>query len=139
MKRTYIIIATIATIALISSTLFFSLNYLNQKQVLTVFCATSLQYPLNQVEADFEKANPNVDVQIQGHGTIQVIRHVTELNYKVDLLLVADYSLISRMMYPTIDTQTNQSYADYYIRFATNKLVLAYSNASKYASEIKFK
>ena len=75
-------------------------------------------------------------MQIQGHGTIQVIRHVTELNYKVDVLLVADYSLIPRMMYPTINQKTNQSYANYYIRFATNTLVLAYTNTSKYASEV---
>ena len=40
------------------------------------------------------------------------------------------------MMYPTVDPQTNQSYADYYIRFATNTLVLAYTNSSKHASEI---
>ena len=61
------------------------------------------------MEADFEKANPNVDVQIQGHGTIQVIRHVTELNYKVDVMLVADYSLIPRMMYPTINPNTTKA------------------------------
>ena len=137
MRRTHLIIAAIAAIILISSTLFFALNYVNpQKQTLAVFCATSLQFPLNKVEADFEKANPNVDVQIQGHGTIQVIRHVTELNYKVDVMLVADYSLIPRMMYPTINQETNQSYANYYIRFATNTLVLAYTNNSKYASEV---
>jgi molybdate/tungstate transport system substrate-binding protein len=137
MRRTYIIIAAIAAIILILSTIFFALNFFNpQKQTLTVLCATSLQFPLNKVEADFEKANPNIDVQIQGHGTIQVIRHVTELNYKVDVMLVADYSLIPRMMYPTINQETNQRYANYYIRFATNTLVLAYTNNSKYASEV---
>jgi molybdate/tungstate transport system substrate-binding protein len=50
--------------------------------------------------------------------------------------MVADYSLIPMMMYPTVDPQTNQSYANYYIRFAANTLVLAYTNSSKYASEI---
>ena len=105
MKRTRLIIAAVAALILISSTLFFTLDYVNpQKQTLSVLCATSLQFPLNKVEADFEKANPNVDVQIQGHGTIQVIRHVTELNYKVDVMLVADYALIPQMMYPTINT-----------------------------------
>ena len=139
MRKICTVLAAITIAVLLASTYFFVANhvlYSEPKQVLTVFCATSLEFPLARVESDFEKANPNVDVQIQGHGTIQVIRHVTELNYKVDVLLVADYSLIPRMMYPTQMAGTNQSYANYYVRFATNSLVLAYANTSKYASEI---
>ena len=139
MKKIYAAFAVIITVILLASTYFFVANYVlynPSKQVLTVFCATSLEFPLVKVEADFEKANPNVDVQIQGHGTIQVIRHVTELGFKVDVVLVADYSLIPRMMYATNMPNTNQSFANYYLRFATNSLVLAYSNTSKYANEV---
>jgi molybdate/tungstate transport system substrate-binding protein len=139
MKKTYSAIAVIAIAVLLASTYFFAVNYVlvnPAKQTLTIYCATSLQFPLAKVEADFEKANPNVDVEIQGHGTIQVIRHVTELNEKIDLLMVADYSLIPRMMYPAQVPNTNQSYANYYVRFATNSLVLAYANSSKYAGEV---
>jgi molybdate/tungstate transport system substrate-binding protein len=75
-------------------------------------------------------------VEIEGHGSIQVIRHVTELQYSVDLLMVADYSLIPTMMYNTDMPNTNQSFANYYVRFATNSLVLAYTNNSRYAGEI---
>jgi molybdate/tungstate transport system substrate-binding protein len=136
----YAAIAAIAVAILLASTYFFVFNNIfevpPQKQVLTVFCATSLEYPLTQVETDFEKAYPNIDMQFQGHGTIQVIRHVTELNYKIDVVLVADYSLIPTMMYPTKISGTNQSFANYYVRFATNTMVLAYSNNSKYASDI---
>ena len=139
MKKTNMAIAAVAVAALLASTYFFASTYLfvnPSKQTLTIFCATSLEYPLAKVQTDFQKANPNVDVEIEGHGTIQVIRHVTELGYKVDLLMVADYSLIPRMMYPTMMPGTNQSYADYYVRFATNSLVLAYNNDSRYAAEI---
>jgi molybdate/tungstate transport system substrate-binding protein len=140
MKRKYAAFAIFAALILISSTYFFIVNYVYDvkpsKQTLTVFCATSLQFPLGKVETDFEKAHPDIDLQVQGHGTIQVIRHVTELNYKIDVVLVADYSLIPRMMYPTKIQNTNQSYADYYIRFATNTMVLAYTNNSKYANEV---
>ena len=139
MKKRYATIAVIAAAVLLASTYFFVANqflYNQPKQILTVYCATSLEYPLARVEADFEKANPNVDVQIQGHGTIQVIRHITELGFKADVALVADYSLIPRMMYPTQMPGTNQSFANYYVRFATNSLVLAYTNTSKYAGEV---
>jgi molybdate/tungstate transport system substrate-binding protein len=139
MRKMYAAIAVIAIAVLLASTYFFAVNYVlvnPSKQTLTIYCATSLQFPLAKVEADFEKANPNVDVEIQGHGTIQVIRHVTELNEKIDLLMVADYSLIPRMMYPAQVPNTNQNYANYYVRFATNSLVLAYTNSSRFGGEV---
>lgn len=137
MKRIFIVFVAIAAIILIASTIFFTSNFAKpQKQVLKIHAATSLLFPLNFIEPEFEKAYPDIDLVVEGHGTIQVIRHVTELNYKVDLVFVADYSLIPRMMYSTIDPQSGKSYGEYYIRFATNTLVLAYTNSSKYASEI---
>jgi molybdate/tungstate transport system substrate-binding protein len=139
MKRQHIVFAAIAAIALIASTYFFVANYVYMspsQKALKVFCATSLLFPLEKVEADFEAAYPNVNVEIEGHGSIQVIRHVTELNQQIDVLMVADYLLIPRMMYPTKMPNTNESFADYYVRFATNKLVLAYTNQSRYADEI---
>ena len=138
MRKRYVVIAAFLAVILITSTYFFLETNVfgSSKQTLTVYCATSLEFPLNKVDADFEAAYPNVNVEMQGHGSIQVIRQVTELNQKVDVMLVADYSLIPRMMYPTVDPQTNKSCADYYIRFAANTLVLAYTNSSKHASEI---
>ena len=140
MKKIYTVAAVIAIAVLLASTYFFvannTFNVQPPKQTITVFCATSLEFPLAKVETDFEKAYPDIDLQVQGHGTIQVIRHVTELNYKIDVVLVADYSLIPIMMYPTKIAETDQSYANYYMRFATNTMVLAYTNNSKYANQI---
>jgi molybdate/tungstate transport system substrate-binding protein len=138
MKKNYVEIAAVAFVILLASTYFLVSNFSSNtpKQTLTVFCATSLEYPLNQVETDFEKAYPNVDLHVEGHGSIQVIRHVTELNFSVDVVLVADYSLIPTMMYSTKVSGTDQSFSDYYIKFATNTMVLAYTNSSKYANEI---
>jgi molybdate/tungstate transport system substrate-binding protein len=139
MKRKHIVFVTIVAVVLFVSTCFFIVNYvyLNPSQrTLKVFCATSLLFPLEKVEVDFEAAHPNVDVEIEGHGSIQVIRHVTEINEEIDVLLVADYLLIPRMMYPTQIPNTDESFADYYVRFATNELVLAYANHSRYADEI---
>ena len=139
MRRRYAVLGAILIAMLIVSTYFFvedDVLNISSKQTLTIFCATSLEYPLNKVDADFMAANPDVNVEMEGHGSIQVIRQVTELDQRVDLLMVADYSLIPVMMYSTVDPQTKQNYADYYIRFATNKLVLAYTNSSRDANEI---
>jgi molybdate/tungstate transport system substrate-binding protein len=65
-----------------------------------------------------------------------VIRQVTELGDKADLIMVADYSLIPIMMYNSTESENSQTFADWYIRFASNEIVLAYTNSSKYANEV---
>lgn len=93
-------------------------------------------FPMARVAQAFEASNPNVTVQVEGHGSIQVIRQVIELGYKADVLMVADCSLIPTMMYNTTMPNGKQSYANWYIRFSTNSIVLAYTNHSKYIDEI---
>jgi molybdate/tungstate transport system substrate-binding protein len=139
MRKQFLLTLGIIATVLIIATYFFATNYIfvnPSKQILKIHCATSLQFPLIDVETHFEEENPDVDVQIEGHGSIQVIRHTTELGQKIDVLFVADYGLIPIMMYNTTLPNSQESYANYYIRFATNTLVLAYTDSSRYASEI---
>jgi len=99
-----------------------------QKVKLKVVYAGSLIVPLQAVEKQFESLHPDLEVDMEGHGSIQVIRYVTDLKKQADVLAVADYTLIPAMMYP--------EHADWLIRFATNELVIAYTEKSRYASEI---
>ncbi len=105
------------------------------KTKLVVFEADSLMIPFAQIEKEFEKQNPDIDVEIQAHGSIQVIRQVTELGQDVDVVAVADYSLIPMLMYATA-MPDGRPYADWYIKPATNTMVLAFTQQSKYASEL---
>jgi molybdate/tungstate transport system substrate-binding protein len=106
-----------------------------EKTKLVVFEAGSLMVPFAQMEKEFETANPDIDVEIQAHGSIQVIRHLTELGEDVDIVAVADYSLIPLLMYQTM-MPDGKPYADWYIKPAANQLVLAYTPNSKYAGEL---
>jgi len=108
----------------------------SEKQTVRVLCAGSLMVPFQEMEREFEKLHPDVDVLIEGHGSIQVIRHVTELYEKADVMVVADYSLLPMMMYNTTMPGTTEAYADWHLKFATNNLGLAYTPESRYASEI---
>jgi len=101
-----------------------------------VLCAGSLMLPFTELEKAFEAKYPATDVLIEGHGSIQVIRHVTELYEEADIVAVADHSLIPMMMYNVTVPDTNESYASWYVSFATNSLGIAYTPASRYASEI---
>jgi molybdate/tungstate transport system substrate-binding protein len=107
-----------------------------EKTPLVVFAAGSLIQPAADLEAAFEAANPDIDVLGEYHGSIQVIRHVTELHESIDVVLTADHALIPMLMYASDDPESGEPYADWYVRFATNKMGLAYSSNSLYADEI---
>ncbi len=103
---------------------------------LKVLVAGSLMVPMDAVEKAYEAEHPDVDVQIEGHGSIQVIRHVTEIGDEVDIALTADAALVPMLMYETLDDDTGRPFAEWYIEFATNRLALAYTPESAYADEI---
>lgn len=96
--------------------------------VLKVFHAGSLSTPFKELEKLFEDAHPNIDVQLEAAGSVATVRKIAELGREADVVAVADYSLIPSMMTP--------EYADWYIQFAKNQIVLAYTDKSKYADEI---
>jgi molybdate/tungstate transport system substrate-binding protein len=107
-----------------------------EKTSLVVFAAGSLIIPFDHLEEAFEEKYPNIDVQPEYHGSIQVIRHATELHKPIDVVATADAALIPMLMYATNIPETSQPYADWHIRFASNHLSLAYHPESKYGDEI---
>jgi len=96
--------------------------------VLTVLHAGSLAVPFSEMEAEFESMYPSVDVQCESASSGVTIRKVTELGKNAEIVASADYYLIPELMYP--------DYADWYITFAGNKMVLCYTDSSQYAGEI---
>lgn len=94
---------------------------------LRVFEAGSLMIPFDAIEHAFEAQNPDIDVEAEAHGSIQVIRHVTDIHEKIDVVASADHALLSMLMYGSTDPDTGEPFADWNIRFATNRMVLAYS------------
>ena len=107
--------------------------------VIKIFHAGSLTVPLQEIKArfeqDFQSYRPSgslivysVKVQLEPAGSIQCIRKITDIGKEADVLASADYSLIPDMMMP--------EYADWYLKFAKNRMVLAYTNSSAYADEI---
>ena len=98
--------------------------------------AGSLVIPFAELEEEFEKQHPDIDVLLEGHGSIQVIRHITEIHDEADIAAVADYSLLPMLMYPAQMPDDQGTYADWTINFSTNKLGLAYTPESIYSDEI---
>jgi len=105
-------------------------------QVITIFIAGSLIEPFYQLERAYEQENPGIDVQVEAHGSIQVIRHVTEIHDLIDIVIPADYRLIPLLMYPTRIPGNGKPYADYTLEIARNRLVLAYTPQSLHGEQI---
>ncbi|HHN82036.1 MAG TPA: tungstate ABC transporter substrate-binding protein WtpA [Methanomicrobia archaeon] len=95
---------------------------------LKVLHAGSLTGPMEGIKAAFEEDNPNVTVNLEPAGSISCVRKITDTGIEADVLGSADYTLIPSMMMP--------DYADWYAIFASNEMVLTYSDDSAYADEI---
>jgi molybdate/tungstate transport system substrate-binding protein len=100
----------------------------DREAILKIFHAGSLSVPMEELEVKFEILHPNVDVQREPAGSRACIQKITELNKQSDILASADYTLIPAMMMP--------EYTDWYLAFAKNQIVIAYTDDSKYSSEV---
>ena len=120
---------------LLAGTAFFSGCQAPEPVTLKVIAAGSLLYPFAEAEQEFEAGHPGVDVQVEGHGSIQVIRQVTDLHRTADVLAVADESLVPDLMYRPMEG-SDRNFTDGYIPFATNEMVIVYTGKSRYHEEI---
>jgi molybdate/tungstate transport system substrate-binding protein len=93
-----------------------------------IFHAGSLTLPLAEIEKRFESANPGIDVQREAGGSTQMARMISELNKPADIMASADYKVIDKTLIP--------QKADWNILFASNQLVLCYTDKSRYAGEV---
>ena len=93
-----------------------------------IFHAGSLTVPLAKIEKQFESANPGIDVQREAGGSTKMARMISELNKPADIMASADYKVIDKTLIP--------QKADWNIRFASNQLVLCYTDKSRYAKEV---
>lgn len=96
-----------------------------------IFHAGSLTVPLAEIEKRFEAAHPGIDVLREAGGSTKMARMISELNKPADIMASADYKVIDKALIP--------DYAEWNIRFATNQLVLCYTDQSRYAGEVNDK
>ncbi len=81
-----------------------------------------------EIEKRFEAVNPNIEIQREGGGITKMARMISELNKPADIMASADYKVIDKTLIP--------HKAAWNIRFASNQLVLCYTDQSRYASEV---
>lgn len=119
----------IVVFLLCTTVVFFSTSALaGPSGKLTMFHAGSLSVPLAAMEKAFEAKYPDVDLQREASGSQKCARKITDVGKPCDIMASADYKVIDKLLIP--------DYADWNIRFATNQLVLCYTDKSAYADTV---
>jgi len=95
---------------------------------LIIFHAGSLSVPFKEIAAEFEKENPDVKIYAESSGSLDAARKITDLKKECDILAVADFLVIDKLMIP--------DFADWNYAFASNEIVIAYTENSKKSDEI---
>jgi molybdate/tungstate transport system substrate-binding protein len=120
MRLSRIVLMAVLTLALAGTAL--------AKDKVTIFHAGSLTVPLAKIEADFEALHPDIDVQREAGGSTKMARMISEVGKPADIMASADFTVIDKNLIP--------KHADWNIRFASNQLVLCYTENSRFADEI---
>jgi molybdate/tungstate transport system substrate-binding protein len=95
---------------------------------LVVFNAGSLAYPFRDLLAAYQRAHPGVEPMQESSGSLEAARKLSELGKIPDIVAVADYGVIAKVLMPR--------HATWYVTFASNAMVLAYTGRSTGSAEI---
>jgi molybdate/tungstate transport system substrate-binding protein len=116
-------------LCLLTAVLLFSgLAFAEPQGKLVMFHAGSLSVPFEAMEKAFETKYPKADLMREGSGSQACARKITDLKKPCDIMASADYKVIDKLLIP--------DYADWNIRFASNQLVLCYTDKSKHANQV---
>jgi molybdate/tungstate transport system substrate-binding protein len=95
---------------------------------LVVFNAGSLAKPFGDLLRAFRARHPEVVPAQENSGSLEAARKITDLGKIPDVIGVADYGIIPKLLIPR--------HATWYATFARNSMVLIYSDESAGAGEI---
>jgi molybdate/tungstate transport system substrate-binding protein len=95
---------------------------------LVVFNAGSLAKPFGELLQAFKRRYPDFAPAQENSGSLEAARKLTDLGKIPDVIGVADYGIIPKLLIP--------KHADWYVTFARNSMVLTYTGKSTGAHEI---
>ena len=89
---------------------------------LRVMAAASLRGVMEQLASRYEAEHPGETVRVETGGSLALARRVRDLAVDVDVLFLADASLFGELLQP--------EWTSFHLRYATGRMVLAYTDES---------
>lgn len=99
-----------------------------EREELIVHNAAALGPPFRDLLRTFAARNPGTVPHQENSPSLEAVRKLTDLGKVPDVLAVADYGLLPKLVLPR--------FASWYVVFGTNAMVLAYNEESIGAKEI---
>jgi len=93
-----------------------------------IFHAGSLSVPFQKIARAFEQENPGVKVLLEAAGSVDCARKITDLHKPCDLMASSDYNVIKKFLVP--------GYTSWYLPFAGNEMVIAYTDKSSLSDKM---
>jgi molybdate/tungstate transport system substrate-binding protein len=93
-----------------------------------IFHAGSLSVPFQEIARAFEQENPGVKVLLEAAGSVDCARKITDMHKPCDLMASSDYKIIKKLLIP--------GFSSWYLPFAGNEMVIAYTEESALGNNI---
>ena len=119
--------ASLRTVAVLSALTVAVVRSASQSPPLLVFTAGSLARPMRAALDTFAARN-HIEVQQENSGSLEAARKLTDLQRVPDVIALADQAVFTKLLVPR--------YVSGYTQFAHNRMVLAFTDKSKFATEI---
>lgn len=113
---------------LIAATLISGCGNQDKSNQLIIFHAGSLSVPMKEVVQAFKIENPAIEILTEAAGSRACARKITDLNRECDIMASADYTVIDELLIP--------DYADWNVKFASNKMTIVFTEKSHYSDLI---
>lgn len=97
------------------------------RDTVVVYSAASLAVPLRAVLDTFARRTGAV-IQQENGASLELARRITDLHRVPDLIVLADHEVFPQLLLPAA--------MPWYVRFARNRMVIAYTDRSRGASEL---
>lgn len=95
---------------------------------ITIFHAGSLSVPFKELADSFMAENPDIKFFLESSGSVDAARKISDLGKPCDVLAVADYLVIEKLIIP--------DHSSWNYSFASNEMIIAYSPESLRSDEI---
>jgi molybdate/tungstate transport system substrate-binding protein len=95
---------------------------------LIIFHAGSLSVPFQKIAKAFEQAYPGTHILLEAAGSVDCARKITDLHKPCDIMASSDYKVITKFLIP--------KYTSWYLPFAGNEMVIAFTEKSSFAKNI---
>ena len=99
-----------------------------KRDTLVIYLAASLTKPMQPMLDSFA-LQTNTVIQRESGGSLEHARKITELHRVPDVIALADEEVFPQLLVP--------QHASWYAIFARNRMVIAYTDRSRHASEIR--